>query len=678
MHSHPNTSLPFKSFILVIIILSISSFSEAQIFKRIKDGFKDNLENRATDKINQEFNKGVDSVTKRHPKKKGADKKDSTVNPAGTNMGDNAASDNNTALTDSINTYNTPGDAAGPDAPGTSASAQQDGFVSIATSANSTFIGASLIISGESVFYGKFNAVGLIIQGPYTEDADPKPLGGYTKQLKQVPLDKDGKFKTNWNVGANDGEFIITVKSSDGKATKTKKVFVNSWPDMGDMADSNIDQTTKAYNKLVKRVDAVKPNISSADAAELDKKMAEIKDKKDAAIKLFSSLNAATKKLGTMVAKGKSIPLSLSENLSTINNTLSTQASDMARMDEFSNHEPSDNTICEYMVMVNEASAAFSTFTNIYANTITLAVGNIVSGKIIPREVELGNNAIGNPVPPDNDIALKEPGKLYAASKIDAGSLVGKMATASFVGDITQFVSSYLLKKYCGLYEGTIKHDYTVIFRNSDHIIWWKYGVEMQADISLRYPKGKNTGRTIKMKGNIEGNATKFTFFADAKEAVKDEMQGREKYVEVLVLKDFLPPSVPFASSLADKVGFGAVARGIATPAYFNIPIDADYDLDKEKIKFFINPALVDFSPIVQNRELYMVLAVLPMIRWMEYPIFKAQETIKGSFKERNEFSMSGGKSPKPQLSDKVARHINDENAPFEIFLNSTIALKKQ
>ncbi len=125
-------------------------------------------------------------------------------------------------------------------------------------------------------------------------------------------------------------------------------------------------------------------------------------------------------------------------------------------------------------------------------------------------------------------------------------------------------------------------------------------------------------------------------------------------------------------------MGFGAVARGIATPAYFNIPVDADYDLDGEKIKLFINPALVDFSEAVENREIYMVIAVLPLIRWMEYPIFKAQQMIKGSFKEKNEFTMAGGKTTNPQCSDKVIMHIGKESDPFEIFLNTTFVVKKQ
>ena len=139
-----------------------------------------------------------------------------------------------------------------------------------------------------------------------------------------------------------------------------------------------------------------------------------------------------------------------------------------------------------------------------------------------------------------------------------------------------------------------------------------------------------------------------------------------------------MPLALPFATSQNDKFGFGAVARGIGTPAYFNIPVDADYDLDAEKIILFINPALVDFSEIVENRELYLVLAVLPLVKWQEYPFFKAQQMIKGSFKEKNEFTMTGGKTPNPKCVDKVTRHIGKETDPFEIFLTTSFVIKKQ
>lgn len=666
-----NRYLPLQAFGLLLLFSFIGFSAQAQLFKRIIESAKANVENKATDKVNEKINKGIDSITKKGTQKKSGKKNSTEVTDPPTDP-----PTENSANADSTNTYNVATDSDEP--ANTNHEGPQDGYISLLTSANNTFPGGSIILSGESVFYGKYNLVALTIQGPYNEDDKQKPIAGYAKQVKQITLDKEGKFKTLWNVGSNDGMFILTATSSDGKAKMTKRVMVNTWPDMGDIADSNITQTKKVYENLVKRVEEVKPAISAKDAADLDKKMADIKDRKDAAIILFTSINAATKKLGTTVGKGKGLPPNLSANLTELSNTLAAQASDMARLEEFNNHEPTDNTICEHLVMVKEACAAFSTITNVTAGGIKAILSNITLDKGVPAVVGMGTQSIGTPVDPDKDAVSKESGKLFATAFTDANSLTSKLSIAGIAGDLATMASDYLLKKYCGTYEGTIKHNYTVIFRNADHAIWWKYGVEMEAAFSLRYPKDKTGGRTIKMKGNMEGNATKFTFFADALQAVKDEMHGRDKFVKVVVLKDFLPPALPFASSQHDKLGFGAVARAVTTPSYFNLPVDAEYNTDAETIKLFINPALVDFSPAVENREIYMVVAVLPMIRWMEYPIFKAYQMIKGSFKEKNEFPMSGGKTAKPQCNDKAIRHIGKETDPFEIFLNSTISIQKQ
>lgn len=667
MSNDPNKQLAKRITVLFLVLLFNIVSARSQLLNRIKDAAKGNVENAVTNKVNEKIDQGIDSITKKGHKKNSSKKATSDVKEPATV---------NSANTDSTDRYNVATDSvASPDA---NQQAPQDGYISLTTSANSTFPGGSVIVSGESVFYGDYNAVNLVIQGPYNEDENHRPIAGYAKKVKQIALDKDGKFSMVWNVGSNDGMFVLTATSSDGKAKTTRKVIVNTWPDMGDMADSNVAQTKKAYDKLAKRVDEVRPDISSKDAADLDKKMADIKDKKDAAISLFESINDATTKLGAMIAKGKGLPANLGGNLAELNNALAGQASDMAKLDEFSNHEPLDNTICEYLVMVKEACAAFSTVTNVFSKSIGTILTNITLDKGVPATIGLGTQSIGTPVDPDKEGVSKEAGKIFATALTDANSLTSKIGVAGIAGDLVTMTSDYLLKKYCGVYEGTIKHNYTVIFRTGDHQIWWKYGVEMEAAFSLRYPKDKTGGRTIKMKGNMEGNATKFTFFADALQAVKDEMQGRDKFVKVVVLKDFLPPAIPFATSQQDKMGFGAAARAVATPSYFNIPVDAEYNTDVEKIKIFINPALADFSPAVENREIYLVVAVLPMIRWMEYPIFKAQQMIKGSFKEKNEFPMTGGKTAKPQCNDKVTRHIGKDTDPFEIFLNSTITIQKQ
>ena len=166
--------------------------------------------------------------------------------------------------------------------------------------------------------------------------------------------------------------------------------------------------------------------------------------------------------------------------------------------------------------------------------------------------------------------------------------------------------------------------------RNIKRSIWWDYTVESEAAITLRYPKSQS-GSVIKMKGNIEGNATRFKFFADPKlnpSYIEFEKTGEFK---TQMVKSYTPVALSVASSLHDELGFGAVARGVVTPGYFNIPFDAEYDTDKDKIKIFINEAIWDFTEAVFNRQFFIQwVKGLPKLRMMDYPINKVRLTING------------------------------------------------
>jgi hypothetical protein len=98
------------------------------------------------------------------------------------------------------------------------------------------------------------------------------------------------------------------------------------------------------------------------------------------------------------------------------------------------------------------------------------------------------------------------------------------------------------------------------------------------------------------MKGNIEGNATSFRFTEDMEE--EDEFKAKMKTHRTMNhIPVYGPKSVPFSTAKADAVGFGAVARGIATPAVFNIPVDAEYDTDAGTI-----------DRLYTNGEIYLCL----------------------------------------------------------------------
>lgn len=639
-----------KKFSLLFLLLFICAVSHAQVLKKLGKRVKENVEWRAQRKANQKIDQGLDSL-EQIPKKMGKKKKEAepaTTDPVGQK---NSARGSKSSTVDS---------ETGDEEMGT-----KDGHILFSLSANTVFTGGSIRVSGESVIYKTFKQVEITVKGPSTNDS------------KSITLQQDGKFITDWNASDKTGEFTITITSSDKKAKQSASFSVEELPMMDDWTDENKELTNKAYDKLKKEAEQVKTELAPKDAAELDKKIAGVKEKVDAANKLFNSLNKAGKEIARQAKTGKNLSPNLAGNLSELNNILTDQRKKMKQLEDYSNHKPFDNTVCEYLVMLNEACAAFSTFTNFYTKSIATVVNNIALDKGVPKVTSMINERYKG-LPEPTDFALKEPAKIFATAGIDAESLGSKLGIAGFAGDVVQFATDYLLKKYCGIYKGELKHDYTINFRNSNGILWWKYGAKMEAVFSLRYPKDKSGGKIIKMKGNLEGNATNFTFFQDIK---NDDgfKEGSKDQLEVIPLKTFTPVTAPFVSSKVDALGFGAVARGLATPACFNIRIDAEYDTENEKITIFFNEALIDFTALVKN-EFYFVLVggdLLPYIKKMTFPIHKAAITIKGSIKGNNEFDVKKDKKGNLSFSGKASRHLGSPAEKMEHFLNYSLSAKK-
>jgi len=633
-----------KAPVLLLILFAMSHCCHGQLFKKIANKAKEEVEWRAQRKAGQKIDQGLDSLLAVPGKvtKKKDSKKDTPVaaeQPKG-NKG-------KAAEEQELNT--------------------KDGYITLKLSASKIFTGGSISISGESVKYKNYTQVQLKVTGPSPADT------------RNLTLTADGKYYTSWVASNTTGEYTVSVMSSDKKASQLAKftveelelIFDDEWP------EDNIRETKKALDKLKEATVKVKDNISAKNKAELDAKMVELKKQVDGVLLLFKDLSKANKEIGILARKGKKLPPNLAGNLSALNDDLSEQASQMKKINEMADHAPLDNTICEYLVMLNEACAAFSTFTNIWAKTMSSRIQNIILDKAVPKVVSEAQGTVGIAAPAD--FPAKEAAKIYATSKIDAQSLAEKLGKVGIAGDILQFATDVLMKIYCDVFTGHFTHSYTIDFRNGKGETWWNYGVSMEAALTLRSPKKNISSTVIKMKGNLEGNATKFTFFQDI--AKEDEFQqGSQGKLEVVPIKAFTPLAVSVATSERDILGFGAIARGLATPAYFNIPIDAEYDVDAGNIKIYINEALVDFMPWVANQFVFILYGgdLIPWIKKMTFPIHRARVTINGVIKDQNEFPVKKDAKGNLSFEGKGNRHIGDPSTVRETELKFTINGKKE
>jgi hypothetical protein len=630
--------------------------SGAQILKRLGNRIKEDAEWRVSNKVDNEIRKGIDSIFEM-PKK--------TKNK-------NTAK----ASTEEIDKGNTTGkeeeikNDAGNNTMAASSEKEMkpvDGFLTLALSDNTIFTGGSLRISGQAILYKDYKQVEIKVTGPSTTDT------------RNIPLNSDSKYVADWIAPEKTGDYTVTVTGSDKKSKQSITftvveidiIFADEWP------EENIKEVKKALDNLEEAVANVEAEISTKDKAALEQKMDELREKTAGVLDFFKELNLAGKEISKLARSGKKMPPGLAGNLSQLNRHLNEQASQMKKISEVARHEPADNTICEHLVMVHEACAAFSAVTSIWFKGALTIVGNIVLFKDAPNTGEVMNKN-SNPVPSDAMFMGKEIGKIFAKSHLKADYAASKLGKADIAGDVIQYVSDVLLKNYCGLYKGVFTHSYTIEFRNNKGENWWAYGAEMRATVSLRYPK-KIAGDIIKMKGNLEGNATKFTFFQDV--AKENDFHAVSKgKLEVVPIKTYTPLAVSVATSERDIMGFGAIARGFATPAYFNIAIDAEYDVNAKKIKIFVNRSIADFSDFVANQFIFFMVGqdLIPYPKTMSFPIHKAKTTINGIFISFKEFDMEKDSKGYDTFHGKGTRHIGDKTSIRETNLNFTLTAKKE
>ncbi len=538
-----------------------------------------------------------------------------------------------------------------------------EGFITMSVSANQVFKGGMILVTGTSVKYGDLKTVELRVKGPDTDETDA------------ISLNENGTYTVGWTAD-QPGEFTLTVKSSDRKDQQSDKVLVYDIEVIDSLlVMENIEWTHKTYDKLKEEGERVKTQIGSQDDAELDKKISVVKKNVESVLKLFEDIKKAAAGLENILKKGAPLPTNLSGNLSQLNDKLTEQCKQMKQVYETTNRQPYDNTICEYLVMLNEGCAAFSTFTNVWSKSVATILKNIVIDKAAPKIVEVANDKAGSN-PGDFGAADKAAGKLFTAAQLDAEGLFGKLSAAGFTGDITQFATDVLMKKYCGLFKGELSHKYTIIYRNKDNIIWWQYSYTTQAAVTFRYPKSSN-GNVIKMKGNIEGNATSFRFTEDMEEEddFKEKMKTHRTMNHIPV---WGPKSVAFSTAQADGVGFGAVARGIATPASFNIPVDAEYNTDAATIQLSLNEALIDFTPLVKYTYVFLKVSLsgIPLFTRVDFPINKARLTLNAVVSRNNQLNVTKDAKNNLLVKGSGERHIGSSGDAIEHKISYTLTAK--
>ncbi|MDB5156015.1 MAG: hypothetical protein JWR50_722 [Mucilaginibacter sp.] len=635
----------FSAFMAAIFIMAAPTIGQAQTLKNILNTVKNTATQNVNNKAANATNKTIDKI-----EQAGKTKSKTNTPPPAT-----------PSTSNSLPTSTTSGNKANNNSTNEDTSKS---YIKIKLSSDKILAGGTVIISGSSVMYESLNSIVLTISG------------SAATETKKIPLNKDGTYSTMWTSSSAAGSYTITAKSSDGKSQAHASLDAYKFAEMEVITGPGKVATQKAYEKLKNSVDALKPQLTSADAQELKKKMDDVTAKKEIVIKLYNDLDKMGKGIDGIEKKSGPIPPDISANLSKATDLLSNQARQMEIANQMADHQPADNTICEYLVMANEACAAFSTFTNVWAKSLGGVLKNIAIDKVVPAGAGATNGAAG--ASGDAANIHKECDKVATSAITDAESLTSKLSIGGFAGDLAQMLIDHFLKKYCVVMSGTLSEEYQCTYRNKDKAVWWQYSYITGATVSMRYPKNNQGGNIIKMKGNIEGNATKFTIYQKASEIdeFKEAMKNRAKLYS---LQLHAPAAVPFSTSQNDKLGFGAVARAIATPAYFNIPFDADYDLEGKKIKMYLNAPIMDFNRyLVQYIYAYLTFPLgIPLVTRIDFPINSVKLTLGKVIEKNNEFDVKTA-GDKVSVDKKGDFKIGDESSSIEHTIKFSVLVKSE
>ena len=677
---------PRPSIVVPFLILQCAVLpARSQFLKNVLNSVKNTATNRANNKAAQVTNTAADKVEGAGTSKPGttttgtpagatapaAGNTTQSAQPAsGTPTSGTPASGVSLGASSGASTASSTNAAGGAAATNPPDKDSDSSFLSLSLSATRIITGSLVTISGKSIKFGNMKDVQMTIKG------------NAGTETKTIPLTDTGHFKTTWGTGIA-GEYQITILSSNRKSSKTVTLKVFRLMSMDSVVQKNKDDTKEAYDQLKHWIDQVKSKLGPTDATALQKKFDDFTDKKDKLLHTFDDLADLGKGLdklqqtqgslgggggtsnngggsngGTMGGSDGSqtgnISPQLQTDLTNLTDGLSTQATQMETLNKAAAHQPYDLTICEYIQMVSEACAAFSTITNLInpKGILQISAASIAKNVALDKGVPM---AVGSTRPNASGAATdiyKEVAKMATTLADDAEALSNSLGKAGLAGDIIQICTNYIMSKYCGVLSGDMAEDYKCTFRNSDNATWWEYTYHNDAVVKLRYLKSAATATQIKMKGNLEGNATKFTIFQKVSE-MDDFKKAMKNRAQIFSICLWVPPTAPVATSQADKqTGFGAIARGVVTPAYFNIPIDADYNPETGQMKIYVNEANVDYSSEVEYTFGYIcIAAMIPLTARVNFPINKAKLTIAKVIEKNNDFQVKADENGKLSFS---------------------------
>ena len=423
-----------------------------------------------------------------------------------------------------------------------------------------------------------------------------KPKGG-TDYLNTRADKKTGAYSVKYTPKEIGVHKIIAY--APDKAIKATATFTTTAElDMADQLDEVDEAANKTLIELESGVNKIVASVAQADdVSKAKQKLEKVKQSVKEFTTAWGKIKESIKTLQDLAKKHPEIRAIAAPQLGLLSSQ-AIQSSDILKQvqKDLGSRESQGGDDCLKFYRVSEGCAAFSTTMNVLSGGIINIGKAIFVDKVWPKIAE---SAVPKQFTSGETFAYTQAGKLGLSALDDMKSISSKGFGAGMVGDLFQFVSNELFKKYCTEYKGPISGSYMMEFTNNGKM-YMRYKITYEGKISLFAQKNKLKNDGIpKLSGYIEGNSTNMEFTDDVW-AVEDKSEWDEvKYQRIPA------PIVPMNVSEKDP-GFGAAARA-GIPGAFYFPLEAQMVQEKMVVKLM--PAIAEFSDLFINRTVVVARA---------------------------------------------------------------------
>ena len=508
--------------------------------------------------------------------------------------------------------------------------------VEIKLTPEKTMPGGSIIISGTVPFVPANKTVSITVTYKPEANADSPSVPAKPKTLTTQVVNANGEFNITFTDTATSGEYEVVAFSPDkkGRAQKTFVVLeLELW-------DDDVEDGLGRTFYLAKRAEAVATKLlevlpPSPGKEELQAKVKELRTHLDKAAPNQKKIEETLQKFeGLVGSHPATMPivrplfintLAWSEEAREEQQELTRELGKLEKKTHTTPCDAIDDTIDALRLVgksLEKAVGLFSTkgYQPFLSSGKEAPKGMVAGAKDKAKESlldTLGNFVAAAPEniakvlgdKPENKTARFAAGETM---KVATGLLSEPQDWAKTVigaaTDVVTFAVEQQFGRDCERFEGPLKATFTADFFHKG-TKYWAYTIQLDGRLVLRYAKSEGGQKTIKVTGQYEGSASKFTLYEQLI-VIDPSLAGNRVFHRAVP-----PPGMPFDKDAPKAAAF-------LKPTGFYIPVEGEITDGKVTVRM-LAPAK-DFEPKIVKGHIVNIfvepITLVPQIVTTETP----------------------------------------------------------